>query len=85
MKRKAKKLPRPQVRLVDPLICEALTGSLAVPVSIVSLATGAGEYAVRRGIQSGDIPSIRVGRKIMVPTAPLRRLLGLEGDGPKAA
>lgn len=85
MKKRKLKLPKPEVRLVDPEIREALTGSLAVPVSIVSLITGTGEYAVRRGIQSGDIPSIRVGRKIMVPTAPLRRLLGIESDGPKAA
>jgi len=66
VKRKVKKLPRPQVRLVDPLICEALTGSLAVPVSIVSLATGAGEYAVRRSIQSGDIPQREAGANAKV-------------------
>jgi hypothetical protein len=40
MKRMKKPPPRPQVRLVDAEIMEALTGSLAVPVSIVSLATG---------------------------------------------
>jgi hypothetical protein len=76
--KRMKKPPRPQVRLVDAEIMEALTGSLAVPVSIVSLATGTGEYAVRQGIQSGAIPSFRVGRKIMVPTSALRQLLGID-------
>jgi hypothetical protein len=56
-----------------------------VPVKITSLALGTGEYAVYAGIKAGEIPHIKVGRKIMVPTAPLRRLLGIDGDGPKAA
>jgi hypothetical protein len=33
--------------------------------------------AVYRAIERGDIESIRVGKKIMVPTAPLRRKLGM--------
>jgi hypothetical protein len=34
----------------------------------------------------GDFPTIKVGRSIKVPTAPLRRLLGLDGaSSPKAA
>ena len=70
---------------MDRKIRRELTENLAVSISTTSLALGTGEYAVRQGIKAGGIPSIRVGNKIMVPTAPLRRMLGLEGDGPKAA
>jgi hypothetical protein len=75
---KRKKLSRPQARLVNPEIRKALVESLAVPVSVASLALGTGEYAVRQGIKDGGIPSIQVGRKILVPTTALRRLLGIE-------
>jgi hypothetical protein len=50
----------------------------ALPVRTVSLVLGTGEYAVYQGIKSNNIPSIRVGRKILVPTAPLRRMLGID-------
>jgi hypothetical protein len=69
--------------IVDRKIRKAIKEELAVSVSTASLALGTGEYAVRRGIEAGNIPSLRVGKKIMVPTAPLRRLLGIEGDPPK--
>lgn len=29
------------------------------------------------GVRSGDIPSLRIGRRVIVPTAQLRALLGL--------
>jgi hypothetical protein len=77
-----RKIRRPSM---DRKIRRALTQELAVPISTTSLALGTGQYAVRQGIKAGDIPSIRVGRKIMVPTAPLRKLLGIDGDGSKAA
>jgi excisionase family DNA binding protein len=49
------------------------------------LALGAGEYATYQGIKKGKIPHIKVGRKILVPTAALRQMLGIEDSGPKAA
>jgi hypothetical protein len=69
---------------VDRKIKRALTDNLALPRT-VSLVLGTGEYAVYQGIRAGNIPHIKVGRKLMVPTAPLRRMLGLGGEGPKAA
>jgi hypothetical protein len=65
---------------VDRKIRRVLTENLAVSVSVASKALGTGEYATYSGIKSGDIPSIKVGRRIMVPTAPLLKLLGLEGS-----
>jgi hypothetical protein len=68
---------------VDRKIRRALSDNLAVSVSIASRALNTGEYAVYTAIKSGDIPSIKVGRRLMVPTAPLLKMLGIEG--PKAA
>lgn len=35
-----------------------------------------GRNSTYEGIANGEIPSIRVGRRVLVPTASLRRLLG---------
>ena len=32
--------------------------------------------------KSGQLPTIRVGRRVVVPIAPLNRLLGESGDAP---
>jgi excisionase family DNA binding protein len=32
------------------------------------------------GVARGEIPTIRVGRRLLVPTAALRRMLQLDGD-----
>ena len=44
---------------------------------------GLGRSAAYRAVQQGDIPSLKIGRRYVVPTAGLRALLGL--DGPAAA
>lgn len=36
------------------------------------------------GVRSGEIPSFRVGRRILVPTAALRRMLQLDDPQPAA-
>lgn len=41
---------------------------------MVGLGRGAGYAAVKRG----DLPSLRIGRRVVVPTAALRRLLTLD-------
>jgi excisionase family DNA binding protein len=57
---------------------KAITESLAVSVEDAAKALGVGKYSAYVAIKDGEIPSIKVGRKIKVPTAPLRRLLGIE-------
>jgi excisionase family DNA binding protein len=37
------------------------------------------------GVKTGEIPSIRIGRRIVVPTAAVRRMLRLDSGGPEAA
>ena len=44
--------------------------------SLLGLGLGSAYEAVRRG----EIPSLRLGRRILVPTAPLLRSLGIEGE-----
>jgi len=41
---------------------------------------GAGRSTVYEAVRRGDLPSIRIGRRVRVPTAALGRLLGLGGD-----
>ena len=36
-------------------------------------------------VKSGDIPAIKLGRRIVVPTAAVRRMLQLDGNGGGAA
>ena len=44
---------------------------------------GLGPTATRAAAERGDLPSIRLGKKLFCPTAPLRKLLQL--DGPQQA
>jgi excisionase family DNA binding protein len=46
---------------------------------------GIGRSTAYDAVRTGEIPSIRFGRKIVVPTAAVRRMLRLDGDGPEAA
>ena len=41
---------------------------------------GVGEKAVRAAIAAGQLPATRVGRYVLVPTAALRRQLGLDDE-----
>ncbi len=47
-------------------------------------ALGLSRQATYDGIQRGEIPSIRIGRIIRVPTAGLRKMLGLDESHPAA-
>lgn len=43
---------------------------------------GLGRASVYVGVKNGDIPAIRVGKRLLVPTAALRRMLALDVDSP---
>jgi excisionase family DNA binding protein len=45
-------------------------------VEQVAPVLGIGRSAAYEGVRSGDIPSIRIGGRILIPVAALRRLLG---------
>jgi excisionase family DNA binding protein len=39
---------------------------------------GISRASAYEGVRSGQIPSIRIGRRIVVPTAALRRMVGID-------
>lgn len=43
-------------------------------------ALGLGRNATYDGVKRGDIPSLKIGGRIVVPTATLRRMLGIEKE-----
>jgi excisionase family DNA binding protein len=45
---------------------------------------GISRASVYEAVKNGDIPSIHIGRRIVIPTAAVRRMLLLDG-GPEAA
>ena len=57
---------------------KALTDNLTVSVEIAGKAFGIGRAAAYDACKKGDIPSIRIGGRIAVPTAALRKMLGIE-------
>lgn len=56
----------------------------AVTVTDVARLLGVDERTVRRACEDGDLPSIRVGRRVLLPRLPLLALLGAE-DTPGTA
>jgi hypothetical protein len=63
---------------MDEEIRKALCG-LTVPLwPTAGQALGLGREATYAGARRGDIPALRIGKKYVVPTPPLRRMLGLD-------
>ena len=58
--------------LTDPLSQPTMTVDEAASIMKISRASA------YEAVRSGEIPSIRIGRRIVVPTAALRRMLGLD-------
>jgi hypothetical protein len=52
-----------------------------VTVPIAGKLLGLSRNAAYAAAASGQIPTLRFGRRIVVPTAPLRRMLGLTPEG----
>jgi excisionase family DNA binding protein len=50
-----------------------------MPVEQAAKAIGISRAAAYQGVQTGEILSIRIGRRIVVPTAAVRRMLLLDG------
>ena len=66
-------------RVPDPEVCPTLN-LWPVTGRLLGLSKASTYEAARRG----EIPVIRVGRRLLVPTAALRRLLEIDGWGPAA-
>lgn len=55
-----------------------------ITVERAARALGISRASAYEAAKAGVLPTIRVGRRLLVPTAALRRMLHLD-DGPKAA
>jgi excisionase family DNA binding protein len=60
-------------RVPDPAIEPTVTVERAAELLGISRGQG------YEGVRTGDIPSLRVGHRILIPTAAIRRLLQLDG------
>jgi hypothetical protein len=58
---------------------KALNG-LTVPVEVAGQMLGLGRSAAYSAARRGDIPALKIGKKYVVPTVPLRRMLGLKTE-----
>jgi hypothetical protein len=56
----------------------ALREKLTVSVEVAGKALGIGRSSAYEACRAKEIPSIRIGGKIVVPTAGLRKMLGIE-------
>lgn len=45
---------------------------------------GLAKASAYEAAERGQIPTLRIGRRLLVPTAALRRMLQLDADGPAA-
>ena len=64
---------------------ESASGHAAVmTVEEVDATRGCSRNSVCSAIRRGELPSLKVGRRVLVPVAPLRELLGM-GPGSLAA
>ena len=62
---------------MDPHTKLALTQP-TIPVPTAARLLGLSRNGTYEAIKRGELPSIRVGGRVVVPTAPLRKMLGLE-------
>jgi excisionase family DNA binding protein len=67
------------VRVPDPETEPTVTVERAA--ALLGISRGQGY----EGVRVGDIPSIKIGRRIVIPSAALRRLLELDGPAVRGA
>jgi hypothetical protein len=53
-----------------------LRAALTVPVETAGRALGLSRMSAYRAVHAGQIPSLKIGSRLVVPTAPLLALLG---------
>jgi hypothetical protein len=63
---------------MDDEVRRALAEKVSVPVEIAGRAFGLSRGAAYTAVRNGQIPSLKIGGKYVIPTAPIRRMLGLD-------
>ncbi len=70
----------PDNRIAKALSPEELLSKTTLTIEEMSLTLGIGRNSAYEAVKRGDIPSIRIGRRILVPTKALERKLSEAGD-----
>jgi hypothetical protein len=73
----------PNAAALDPPVLDPVTKPFHVPRDLVRLGFG-DPKTIYSAINRGDIPVLRVGRKMLVPTAWIRRAMALDEPKPPA-
>jgi hypothetical protein len=64
---------------MDKDLVKRLSG-LTVSIPVAAEALGICVASAYTAAKRGDFPTVRVGTRVVVPTAPLRKMLGLDAD-----
>jgi hypothetical protein len=64
--------------MLDHKVRKALTENLTVPVELAGRALGLSRGSAYQAVRAGQIPNFKIGQRFVVPTAPLRKMLGLD-------
>ncbi|MQB01958.1 MAG: helix-turn-helix domain-containing protein [Actinobacteria bacterium] len=57
---------------------------LTITVEQAAKLLGISRYAAYQAASTGELPTLRLGRRLLVPTTPLLRMLGIERGGDAA-
>jgi excisionase family DNA binding protein len=63
----------------------AVNRPLVIPVPEAAKLLGIGRNTAYEAVARGEIPSIRIGRRLLVPVAALERFLGIDSEPPSPA
>jgi hypothetical protein len=63
---------------MDEDVKKALREKLTVSVEVAGRAFGLSRNPAYTAVKTGEIPSIKIGGRIVVPTSQVRRMLGIE-------
>jgi len=64
--------------VTQPLSIEEIRQRPTVTVEIAGAALGLGRSSAYAAVRRGEVPAIRIGRRLVVPTGHLLRLLGAD-------
>ncbi len=75
----------PDNRIAKALSPEELLSKTTLTIEEMSLTLGIGRNSAYEAVKRGDIPSIRIGRRILVPTKALDNLLASNAGKPQGS
>lgn len=61
---------------------EDLEGRATIDIASAAHLIGISKQSAYVAVRAGELPSLKIGGRIVVPVVPLKKLLGLDSDGP---